>query len=941
MVKKGIWITGRTLFFALVLLMSFTSANFAAAQEEGPVMLHPNLGVRPVVSGLVTPTTMAFLSANEFFVLEKNTGIVQHVVGGAVQGAALDLAVNNFSERGLLGIALDPDFESNHFVYLFWSCITPPPPADDPFFPTQTECAEEPELGTDSEDVLAVPLLGNRVDRFVWDGETLSFDLNLIMLRSFQHDAAPEPPGQGDEAQPPRGNHDGGVLTFGEDGKLYVMFGDLGRRGQLQNLPSGPTDTGLGSTVPDDQFGGPEPDDAHFAGVILRLNPDGTTPEDNPFFDAGAEMGGEVGENIQKIFAYGIRNSFGMAVDPLSGNLWEQENGEDAFDELNLVEPGMNSGWIQIAGPVERVTEFKAIETTSLHHEDFPNLQQFRWPPERIADTPEEALSRLFVLPGSHYSDPEFSWKHVLAPAAIGFLDSHALGSQFHGDLFVGFSVPEPLGGPLFAFNLTGNRNKIGVDDSRLGDRVADNTTFHEMSESESLLIGQNFGVVTDIKTGPNGNLFVVSLDQGAVYEIFREDGDDVRIFSTELSGAAEVPGPGDPDGTGTATLRLSPEKGEVCFVITVANIALPATGAHIHVGTVKEAGPVVVALTPPDESGASAGCVTDVDSALIRNIIRHPRQYYVNVHTTDFPDGAVRGQLGRVGDGDDNGDDSEVEFEATLAGDQEVPPVETTMRGDAEIEVENSRLEFELRVRNNMNEIFAAHIHCAPPDESGPIGVTLFMGSFTEESGLLAQGNITAPDADNECGWTDIDDIVAAMQSGNAYVNVHTTEESGGVPSGEIRGNLIPDDDNGDDDDDNGQARRLSTDLTGAAEVPGPGDPDGSGTATIRLRPALGEVCFEIMVSNIVLPATGAHIHVGTVTEAGPVVVPLTPPDENGASTGCVSDVDPALIRNIVERPENYYVNVHTEDFPAGAVRGQLHRASNGDDDNGDDEDD
>jgi hypothetical protein len=86
----------------------------------------------------------------------------------------------------------------------------------------------------------------------------------------------------------------------------------------------------------------------------------------------------------------------------------------------------------------------------------------------------------------------------------------------------VGFSVPEPLGGPLFHFNLTGNRRAIGVDDPRLEDRVADNLDFHEMTESESLLIGRDFGVVTDIKSGPNGRLYVVSLTAGAIYEIFR-----------------------------------------------------------------------------------------------------------------------------------------------------------------------------------------------------------------------------------------------------------------------------------------------------------------------------------------------------------------------------------------------------------------------------------
>src|SRR5687767_7832792 len=110
------------LFLSLSLLLSFTAAPFVVAQTAGPSMLHPRLGVRPVVSGLNLPTTMAFLSASEMLVLEKNTGMVQYVLNGAVDHTALDLAVNNSSERGLLGIALDPDFEDNHFVYLYWSC---------------------------------------------------------------------------------------------------------------------------------------------------------------------------------------------------------------------------------------------------------------------------------------------------------------------------------------------------------------------------------------------------------------------------------------------------------------------------------------------------------------------------------------------------------------------------------------------------------------------------------------------------------------------------------------------------------------------------------------------------------------------------------------------------------------------------------------------------
>jgi len=324
---------------------------------------------------------------------------------------------------------------------------------------------------------------------------TLTFDRNLIKLRALQHDGAPNPQNQGDGTQPARGNHDGGVIRFGPDGKLYIIFGDQGRRGQLQNLPCGPTAaTCPGPLTPDDQFGGPEPDRAHLSGVILRLNENGTAPIDNPFFAAGAAIGGEAGANIQKIFAYGIRNSFGMAFDPASGNMWEQENGDDSFSELNLVEPGMNGGWVQIMGPADRLAQYKAIETSAATDPNlgtpYFGLQQLRWSPVNIANSPAEALSRLFMLPGAHYSDPEFSWKFEVSPAGIGFLNSRALRPQYEGDLFVGSARTFLLGGQLFRLNLTGNRRKIGVDDPRLEDRVADNNFKFDITESESLLFG-------------------------------------------------------------------------------------------------------------------------------------------------------------------------------------------------------------------------------------------------------------------------------------------------------------------------------------------------------------------------------------------------------------------------------------------------------------------
>ena len=143
------------------------------------------------------------------------------------------------------------------------------------------------------------------------------------------------------------------------------------------------------------------------------------------------------------------------------------------FTELNRVEPGMNGGWIQVMGPLARIDQFKQIETTMFGG----NLQQSRWPPTNIADTPEEALGRLVMLPGAHYSDPEFSWKFEVAPGGLGFMSGRALGPQYDGDLFVGAARPFLEGGFLWHFNLTGNRRKIGVDDPRLEDRVADNLT--------------------------------------------------------------------------------------------------------------------------------------------------------------------------------------------------------------------------------------------------------------------------------------------------------------------------------------------------------------------------------------------------------------------------------------------------------------------------------
>lgn len=166
------------------------------------------------------------------------------------------------------------------------------------------------------------------------------------------------------------------------------------------------------------------------------------------------------------------------------------------------------------------MADFKAIETGRIGQASFAGLQQLRWPPTLIADSPQEALGRMLALPASRYTDPQLSWRFEVSPTALGFAFRTRLGAQYEGDMFVGGALPTLAGGYLFRLKLTADRRDLSFSDARLADRVADNLAKYDITESESLLFGSNFGGVTEIQTGPNGNLYVVSVTRGAVYEI-------------------------------------------------------------------------------------------------------------------------------------------------------------------------------------------------------------------------------------------------------------------------------------------------------------------------------------------------------------------------------------------------------------------------------------
>jgi glucose/arabinose dehydrogenase len=497
-------INRRRTYRSIVIAAAMGAAMSLPVSSQAQTMLDPNLQVTTVLnSGISQPIGIVFLSANDFFVLEKASGQIKRVIGGVIQPApVLDLAVNSNSERGLLSMVLHPNFPAVPYAYIRWT---------------------QSSTGADSANVLEVPLLGNRLDRFIWNGSTFTQDINIVSLRSLQTDNIDAPGHPGTSNAAAQGNHNGGVLRFGPDGKLYLFMGDQGRRGWLQNLPNGPF---LTAPFVDDTFGGPAPDNAHLSGVILRFNDDGSTPTDNPFFAAGAALGGEVGANIQKIYSYGHRNGFGMAFDPYSGSLWDTENADDGYSELNRVIPGMNGGWVQLAGPLSRMSDWKFIETTQFGS----NLQQVRYPPTRAAYTASLALSRMFMLPGAQYVDPELSWRYEIGPAGTTFVKGVALGPEYDGTLWMGsarsFAQVGANGGSLYRIKLTPDRLHVDTSaDPRLADKVADNlfrAQKFEGTESETLQIGTGFGTTPDIEQGPDGNLYVVSVTDNVVYRISR-----------------------------------------------------------------------------------------------------------------------------------------------------------------------------------------------------------------------------------------------------------------------------------------------------------------------------------------------------------------------------------------------------------------------------------
>jgi glucose/arabinose dehydrogenase len=282
--------------------------------------------------------------------------------------------------------------------------------------------------------------LRNRVYSYQWNGQSLVNPKLILDL--------PALPGP---------NYNAGKLAIGSDNYLYAIIGELRHNGKLQNIKDGP-----------------DPDDT---GVIFRVNPaDGSPAKNNPFLN-------DPNVAMHRYYAYGIRNSFGIAVDPITGNLWETENGEDTYDEINLIKPGFNGGWKLIMGPISRNTGVTDTDLVNFH--------------------------------GSHYADPVFSWLKTVAVTAIEFMKSPKLGANYQNNMFVG----DYKNGNLYLFKLNASRTGLQLDNSQqavgLRDLAADNK-----NEVNTVKFGTGFGGITDIKTGPDGYLYILSIIDGNIYRI-------------------------------------------------------------------------------------------------------------------------------------------------------------------------------------------------------------------------------------------------------------------------------------------------------------------------------------------------------------------------------------------------------------------------------------
>jgi aldose sugar dehydrogenase len=424
---NGLFVIGLSLLITLI-AYTMTLNNGAGTDDvqfqperiDGiPTVNDTDLKVETVVEGLSFPSNMAFLGQDDILAIEKKNGTIQRIINGTIQyDPLLDVNVATRGERGMLGIAVS---DKNKAI-----SNTDNPRNVYVFFTKSTKNIDT--NGTDTDEKTA----GNYLFKYDLVDSKLTNAVQLLNLSNNKGF-----------------NHNGGALIIGPDNNLYVPIGDA---------------AGYSNTEAQNAIHGGPPDDT---GGILTITTNGV-----PY----ANILGTP-EHVNKYYAYGIRNSFGLDFDPLTGNLWDTENGFDYGDEINLVRPGFNSGWNKIQGKAP---------------DDFD-------------------YSQLVNFDGKgKYSNPEFSWMETVGPTKIKFLNSDKLGDKYKNDIF----VSDIRYGRIYHFELNDKRDSL-VLSGKLADKVANSD-----KEAGKLIFGSGFGGISDMDVGPDGNLYVLSFGKGAIYKI-------------------------------------------------------------------------------------------------------------------------------------------------------------------------------------------------------------------------------------------------------------------------------------------------------------------------------------------------------------------------------------------------------------------------------------
>jgi aldose sugar dehydrogenase len=487
-----------SLFLVTPYSLTIAHAHHLDSQPAKILLKDSNLDAELVTEGLKLPTSMVFLNPNEILVLEKDQGKVVRVVNGNISDNALlslDVIHENKNahlwERGLLGIAIPRDLQGHEgdeesvpkYVFLFYTEVKySGNDNDDGNICQQQECEENQYY--------------NRLYRYeLRDNKLVNPNLLIDIPLYWNNRLYPSVHseivhGGTNWAHYPlkEGIHDGGALVMDYDNNVYLSTGDgggcLNYDSCYKSVQSGFLS---GKTV--NKEGGSKPIGM---GGILRVTEDG-----EPVGNQGI-LGDE--HPLDFYYAYGIRNSFGIDFDPVTGKLWDTENGPHFGDEINLVEPGFNSGWAKIAGI------WPVINYTHLRYND----SQKGYPSS--STLPDYNDLEDFNGKGA-YSDPEFTWNASVGLTSIKFLTTDRLGKQYENDLFVA-----DWSGRIYHFDLNEDRTELDLNGS-LSDKVANSDL-----EIRDLIFAQGLDVITDMEVGPDGYLYVLSFLEGKIYRIIPKD---------------------------------------------------------------------------------------------------------------------------------------------------------------------------------------------------------------------------------------------------------------------------------------------------------------------------------------------------------------------------------------------------------------------------------